>query len=67
MTAGAADTAVATIKGVQDAQRLLVALRDGLAPADALLEALQAVLSLDDPVRLRGFARQLQKTLERPN
>ena len=60
-----ADVAVATVRGSEDARRLLLALRDGCAPADALLEALQAVLSLDDAERLRGFARQLQKTLER--
>lgn len=69
MTAGASpalvDVAVATIRGVNDAERLLVVLREGCAPADALLEALQAVLSLEDAERLRGFARQLQKTLER--
>lgn len=73
MTAGAtrhttmADTAMAAIRGTTDAQRLVHALREGCAPADAMHEALQLVLATKDSERLRGFCRELQKRLERPN
>ena len=64
-TPALADAAIAHVRGFEDAQRLLVALREGCAPADALLEALQAVLSVDGAERMRGFCRELQKRLER--
>jgi len=60
-----ADAAVSTIAGAQDAHRLLVSLRDGLAPADALLAGLRLVQSTGDERRLAGFCRALQKDLER--
>jgi len=60
-----ADVVMSSIHGGQDAQRLLATVRDGCAPADALLEALKQVQATDDPVRLQGFARGLQKALER--
>ena len=60
-----ADAAMSAIKGCQDTQRLVFALKDGMAPADTLLEGLQAVEAIGDPERLRGFARELQKRLER--
>lgn len=60
-----ADAAMSAIKGGQDAQRIVFALRDGMAPADTLLESLKAVEAAGDPERLRGFMRELQKRLER--
>ena len=59
------DAVMSTIRGVQDAQRLVFALKDGMAPADALFDGLQAVQSTGDSERLRGFVRELQKRLER--
>lgn len=64
---GLADAAMAAIRGTTDAQRLAHVLREGCAPADAMLEALQLVLATEDSERLRGFCRELQKRLERPN
>ena len=55
---------MSAIYGGQDAQRLVFTVRDGQAPADALDDALHAVLALNDPERLRAFCRGLQKTLE---
>ncbi len=60
-----ADPVMSTIRGSQDAQRLIFAIREGCAPADALLEGLQGILALGDGERLRGFAREIQKRLER--
>lgn len=60
-----AAAAVSTIKGVQDAQRLILSIRDGCAPADAVLAGLRLVEATNDAARLRGFCRGLQKTLER--
>ncbi len=56
---------MSTIRGGQDAQRLVFALKDGMAPADALLDGLKAVQATGDAERLRGFMRELQKRLER--
>lgn len=61
---GLADRVMGNIRGGTDAQRLLQTLRGGLAPADALHEALQAELATGDAERLRGFARTIQKVLE---
>lgn len=60
-----ADVAMSAIKGGQDAQRIAFTLRDGTAPADALLDALKAVEAIGDAERLRGFMREIQKRLER--
>ena len=48
---GVADAVMSSIDGQRDAQRLIYAVREGCAPADA--------------GRLRGFARELQKAIER--
>jgi len=63
--AGIADAVMANIYGGRDAQQLLQALRDGCAPADLLLEVIDQVLATQDRGRLQGFARELQKRLER--
>ena len=60
-----ADRTMACIRGGTDAQRLLQILRDGMAPADALHDALAQVGATGDADRLRGFARELQKAIER--
>jgi len=60
-----ADTAVSVIEGGRDAHRLIIAISDGLAPADALLAGLRLVESTGDAARLAGFCRGLQKALER--
>lgn len=60
-----ADAVMSTIHGGQDAQRLAFAVQQGCAPADALHEALKAVIATDDTERLLGFCREVQKTLER--
>jgi hypothetical protein len=52
------------IAGDSDAQRLLLALRDGGAPADLLLEVLHQVQTANDAERLRSFMRRVQKALE---
>ena len=63
--ASLADRTMSCIRGGTDAQRLLQILRDGMAPADALHEALAQVGATGDVDRVRGFARELQKTIER--
>lgn len=63
--AGIADAAMATVRGTTDAQRLIHVLRQGCAPADALHDALQAVLATNDQHRVRGFCREIAKSLER--
>jgi len=65
MSSTLADAAMAAIYGTRDAQKVLFDIRGGCASPDAVLTALEAVLSLDDPERLRGFARELQKAIER--
>lgn len=65
MSASASDAVMATIQGQRDAERLLHAIRQGCAPADALLEGIQQVQQTNDEARMRGFARQLQKDIER--
>lgn len=59
----AADAAMANIDGQRDAQRLIHAVRQGCAPADAVLEGIHQVQAFGE-ARLRGFARELQKTIE---
>lgn len=61
----AADLAMAAIRGVQDAQRVLHVIAQGHAPADALHEAAEAVVLTGEHERMRAFFRQLQKVLER--
>lgn len=59
------DAVMSTIRGGQEAQRLIFSIREGCAPADVLLDGLQAVQAVNDADRLRGFCRELQKSLER--
>jgi hypothetical protein len=59
------DPVLSTIRGAEDAEALILTIQDGCAVPDALHEALQAVVGGGDPDQLRGFARKLQKTLER--
>ena len=65
MSAAFSDAVMSTIHGGQDAQRLIHAVRQGCAPADALLDGLEAVQALNDADRLRGFCREIQKQIER--
>ncbi len=65
MSAPLSAKAVATIQGARDGERLVVVIREGCAPADALLDGLQQVLATGDEDRLRGFCRELGKALER--
>jgi len=60
-----ADAAVSTIAGAQDAHRLIATIREGCAPADALLTGLRMVQSLGDEARTRGAFREIQKLIER--
>lgn len=64
MIAVPAGDAIATIEGERAARHLVFVVRQGCAPADALHEALNQVLTADDGARARGFCRELQKTLE---
>lgn len=59
---GMADQVMEAIRGQTMASKLLLDLRDGLAHQDALLDAIRAAGGGD---RLRGFARALQKQIER--
>jgi len=52
------------LAGATDAQRLLLAVRDGCAPADLLLEAFRQVQATNDAERLRAFARHVQSALK---
>jgi len=60
-----ADAAVSTIEGARDAHRLIESIREGCAPADALLSGLRLVQSLGDEPRYRGCVREIQKLIER--
>jgi len=60
-----AETAMSVIRGSQDAQRLVASIREGCAPADALMDGVDRVRALNDDDRLRGFLREIQKALER--
>lgn len=60
-----ADAVMSNIHGCQDAQAWIYTLRQGCAPADALLEALDQERATGDVHRLRGFVRELQKAIER--
>ena len=61
----AADTVMSTIRGQNAAQHLMHVIREGCAPADALLDAVQQVRDTDDNDLLRGFMREIQKGMER--
>ncbi len=65
MSATLGDAVMSNIRGMQDAQHLLDVVRQGCAPADALLQAMEKVRGTGDPARLRGFMRECQKALER--
>lgn len=60
-----ADCVMGTVQGCLAAQRVINTVRQGCAPADALLEALQAVQATGEPERVRGFVREVQKAVER--
>jgi hypothetical protein len=60
----AAATALAAVRGCQEAQEVLRELRTGAALPEALHEALQRVRAAGDGARLRAFTRELQKALE---
>lgn len=62
--AALADQVMARIRGQQDAQRVLHAIRQGCAPEDALFDAVRAVQAIGDAERVRGFLREVQKRLE---
>jgi len=62
---GIADLVMSNINGQRDAQRVIYSIRQGCAPADALHDAFELVRSVGDAVRLQGFARELQKHIER--
>ncbi len=57
-----ADQVMQAIQGQTIASKLMHELRAGCAPQDALLEAIR---DAREGERLRGFARALQKALER--
>lgn len=56
--------AVSAVLGHADAERLLSAIHDDSAPADALYEAIGLVAATGDADRLRAFARGVQKRIE---
>ena len=60
-----ADAALGAIRGGTAAQKLLHEIRQGIAGPDALHAALLAEVALADDKRLQGFAREVQKALER--
>ena len=60
-----AESTISVIRGGLDAQRLVAAICEGCAPANALREGLDEVQAIGDEDRLRGFCRELQKALER--
>ena len=62
---GLAEAALSTVAGQREAERLLLTLHDGCAPADLLTEALAQVQACGDQHMLRGFLREIQKQLER--
>lgn len=61
----AATTALAAIKGSQEAREVLQVLRSGTALPETLHVAEQRVRAAGDRARLRAFHRELQKALER--
>jgi hypothetical protein len=65
MSRANADVTMSVIRGSADAERLVASIREGCAPADALMDAIEQVSGLDDDGRLRSFLRGVQKALER--
>ena len=59
-----ADAVMSAVRGAEDAQALISEVQRGCAAPDALHEAVRAVVGASDPVRLRAFARRVQKALE---
>ena len=57
--------ALSVVEGQEEAAQMLLLLREGMAPADLLHEALERDLRAGDALRLRGWCRALQKALER--
>ena len=64
MIAAPSDPVMSAVSGHRDAQRLMFTVRQGCAPADALFEAVELVRNTGDAERLRGFLREVQKTME---
>ena len=64
MSGTLADAALATAQGARDGQRLVATIRDGLAPADALLDGIKQVHVTGGGIRLAGLLRAVQKALE---
>lgn len=65
MNASPSLAALSHVRGCADAQALLQRLRSGVAQSDALLVDVLEVQATGDRERLAGFARELQKQLER--
>lgn len=70
MTGASSNATLATlaldaIRGGQDAQHLMHRIRQGVAGPDDLLAAMGETLSSGSAGRCEGFARELQKQLER--
>ena len=57
------DSIADTIRGQEEGQRFVLALRDGIASPDALLMRLRELVT--SPAATRGFCRTLQKFIER--
>lgn len=62
---GLAGIALSVVAGQRDAERLLLTLREGVAPPDLLAAALMQVQAQGDPEMQRAWCRRLQKALER--
>ncbi|CAM5796606.1 hypothetical protein [Rhizobacter fulvus] len=55
---------MANIAGQRDANQLLFSIREGCAPADLLLDALDHGQKAGEAEYMRAFARTVQKALE---
>jgi hypothetical protein len=64
VSAAGADPVMSAIQGARDADAVLLDVRLGCAPPDAVHEAIVSLPAGGDPDRLRAFARRLQKRLE---
>lgn len=60
-----ADPVMGPIHGGHRAQKLVHQLRKGCAAPDALLDAVLEIQALGDEDILRGWAREIQKLIER--
>ena len=57
--------ALDSIRGCQAAQRLLQRIREGTAHPDESLEAMREAFATGSDAHVSGFAREMQKALER--